>query len=87
LFLPSRRTARQFRRLCPEIALLEQRSLLSTRYAVGSGVVGGSSSLYEIANYASTPTAIDVGNTSARLTDLAINPQNDAAYAIGFKNL
>jgi hypothetical protein len=83
----SRRAVRLRRRHFPEVAYLEQRSLLSTLYAVGSGVGNGSSNLYKIANYASAPTAINIGKTGVLLSDIAIDPRNDAAYAISFKNL
>ncbi len=61
--------------------------MLSTLYAIGSGVGNGSSVLYEIANYATAPTAVSIGDSGVLLTDLAIDPKNDAAYAISFKNL
>jgi sugar lactone lactonase YvrE len=83
----SRRAVRPVRRHGFDVACLEQRSLLSTLYAVGSGVGAGTSSLYKIAEYSTTPTAVEIGNTGVLLTDLAIDPRNDAAYAISFRNL
>ncbi len=75
------------RRCRPDFTCLEDRTMLATLYAVGSGVGDRSSQLYEIASYASAPRAVDIGNTGVLLSDLAINPKNDAAYAISFTNL
>jgi hypothetical protein len=74
---------RRFPRYRPEIASLEERTLLSTLYAVGSGVGDGTSHLYQINDYAAAPKAVDIGSTGTVLTALAIDPQNDAAYGVG----
>ena len=78
---------RRSARYRPEVSLLEQRALLSTLYAVGSGIGDGTSHLYEIDDYATSPTAVDIGSTSVILPDIAIDPVNDAAYAISFTDL
>jgi hypothetical protein len=61
--------------------------MLSTLYAVGSGVGNGASSLYEIANYGTAPKAVDIGNTGVLLTDIAINPKTNTSYEISFSDL
>ena len=87
---PSRRGRRTRRperspfriRFRPQVGLLEQRRLLSTLYATGSGVGDGTSQVYRIDDYASAPQAVDIGSSGALLWDLALDPLNDAAYAI-----
>ena len=79
--------ARRSARYRPDISLLEQRALLSTLYAVGSGVGDGTSHLYQIDDYAASPTAVDIGPSGTILTDLAVDPLNDAAYGISFTDL
>ena len=69
-------------RFRPQVGLLEQRRLLSTLYATGSGVGDGTSQVYRIEGYASAPTAVDISSSGALLWDLAVNPLNDSAYAI-----
>ena len=78
---------RRSARYRPDVSLLEQRRLLSTLYAVGSGVGDGTSHLYQIDEYAASPTAVDIGSSGTILTDLAIDPLNDAAYAISLTDL
>jgi hypothetical protein len=53
-----------------------------TLYAVGNGVGDNSSNLYRIDNYATAPTATDIGETGRVLLDLAIDPTTGVAYAI-----
>jgi hypothetical protein len=66
----------------PEIAPLEERSLLSTLFAVGSGVGDGTSHLYQISDYATAPKAVDIGSTGTLLTAIAISQQGEAAYGV-----
>ena len=87
---PSRRCRRTRRpeglaarvRFGPQLAVLEQRRLLSALYASDLGDGDGNSHIYRIADYASTPAAVDIGASGTHLTDLAIDPLNDAAYGI-----
>jgi hypothetical protein len=83
----SLRAARRSARYRPDVSLLEQRALLSTLYAVGSGVGDGTSHLYQIDDYAASPTAVDIGKSGTILTDLAIDPLSDAAYGISYTDL
>lgn len=75
-----RRHSRQYR---AEVSPLETRSLLSNLYATGSGVGDGTSHLYTIDSYSTSPQAVDIGSSGEILTDLAVNPANDAAFAVG----
>ena len=52
-------------RFRPQVGLLEQRRLLSTLYATGSGVGDGLSQVYRIDDYASAPQAVDIGSSGA----------------------
>jgi hypothetical protein len=52
-------------------------------YAIGDGGGAGSSTLYKIANYATTPTAVVVGPTGLVFPDLAINPITAIGYGVG----
>lgn len=75
--IASRRSSsrmRRHRRYRFEQSFLEGRLLLSTLYAVGSGIGDGKSHLYEIENYATGPTAVDIGSTGVVLDALAIDP-------------
>ena len=83
----SLRAARRSARYRPDVSLLEQRALLSTLYAVGSGVGDATSHLYQIDDYAASPTAVDIGPSGTILTDLAVDPLNDAAYGVSFTDL
>jgi hypothetical protein len=56
--------------------------LLSTLYASGWDEANGPSHIYKVEDYASSPRAVDVGSSGVHLNDLAIDPLNDAAYAI-----
>src|SRR4051812_4434928 len=76
--------ARRFR---PTVEAMEDRVVMTTLYAVGSGVGDGSSNLYRISNFAAAPVAVNVGETHAVLTDLAINPRTGIGYAISFSTL
>jgi hypothetical protein len=52
-------------------------------FAVGDGNgTGGTSELYQITNYATTPKAVNIGNTGILMTDLAINRSTRVFYAI-----
>ncbi len=77
---PSR--ARRSPRYRPAMASLEERLLLSTLSAVGSGVGDGTSHLYEINDYATAPTAVDIGSTGTLIDGFAFDPRNDAAYGV-----
>jgi WD40 repeat protein len=58
--------------------LAQQSGLKATMYCIGFGV---SDRLYRVDNYATSPTAFDMGTTGVRLTDLAITPSG-SAFAI-----
>ncbi len=51
-------------------------------FAVGSGVGDRSSNLYRIDNYATSPAAVNIGETGHIMFDLAIDPTTDRFYAI-----
>jgi hypothetical protein len=77
--------ARSYR---PQMEAMEGRRLLAASlYAVGSGVGDSSSNLYRIANHATTPSVVDLGETGVRLTDLAIHPGTWDGYAVSISNL
>lgn len=52
-------------------------------YGIGFGV---SNHLYRVDNYATAPTAVDLGATGQRLTDIAITPSG-IGYAITITGL
>lgn len=54
----------------------------ATLYAIGNGVVDGSSNLYKILNYATSPLAYNLGETGVKLLDIAINPVDGKAFGI-----
>lgn len=69
-------------RFRPQVGLLEPRQLLATLYASGWDDGGGPSHIYKVEDYASSPRAVNIGSSGFQLNDLAIDPLNDAAYAI-----
>jgi RHS repeat-associated protein len=59
--------------------------LFAVSLAGQSGATATTSKLYEIAAYASTPTAVSLVDTGVALVQLAIDPGTNAAYAIGYQ--
>jgi len=50
-------------------------------YGIGSGVGDASSNLYRINNFATAPTAANVGETGTRLLDIAVHPTTGVIFA------
>jgi len=64
------------------LALAASTAQADVLYGIGSGVGDGSSNLYRIDNYATSPTAVDLGETGHVLGDIAIDPTTNRFYGI-----
>lgn len=62
----------------PQISVASSQTL----YGIGNGVYDGSSNLYRIENYASSPTAVNIGETGAIIKDIAICPFSGRLFGI-----
>ena len=54
---------------------------------MGSGVGDATATFYRIDEYAASPTADDIGSSGTILTDLAVDPLNDAFYGVSYTDL